>query len=62
MVAKHREPDLVGGARGGAARRLAVLHVPVDVLEHHDGVVDQHPPIDSDSAISVIVLSVKPKT
>ena len=36
----HRSPDLLGSVGRGSEQRLAHLPVPVDVLEHHDGVVD----------------------
>ena len=32
--------DLLRALEGGLERRLALLHVADDVLEHHDGVVD----------------------
>uniref|UniRef100_A0A0N4ZJK6 PE-PGRS family protein n=1 Tax=Parastrongyloides trichosuri TaxID=131310 RepID=A0A0N4ZJK6_PARTI len=36
-----RQADLVGGLEGGVIGRLAVAHVADDVLDLHDGVVDQ---------------------
>ena len=35
-----REGDLARAVERGAMRRLAELHVADDVLDHHDGVVD----------------------
>ena len=35
--------DLLGPVDGGADQVLPLLHVPVDVLDDDDGVVDQHP-------------------
>jgi hypothetical protein len=37
----HREADLVGGLERGAIGRFAHVHVPNDVLDLDDGVVDQ---------------------
>src|SRR5262249_49270266 len=36
---EHREADLAGSLQRGGARLHARLHVPHDVLEHHDGIV-----------------------
>ena len=47
--------------RRSSARGLAELHVAVDVLEHHDGVVDQQTDGQGASAIRVMVFRVKPK-
>ena len=38
----HRPHDLLGAVDRGLRDRLALLDVPVDVLEHDDGIIDQH--------------------
>jgi hypothetical protein len=45
----------------GVVRCLAHLHMPHDVLAHHDGVVDQQAHAQATSAISVTMFMVKPK-
>jgi hypothetical protein len=38
-TSEHGEADLARAAQGGRERRLALLDVARDVLQHHDGVV-----------------------
>ena len=45
----HGEPDLARALERGLERRLAVLDVANDVLDHHDGVVDDEAGADRES-------------
>ena len=56
---QHGERDFLRAVERGRAVVGAELHVPHDVLAHHDRVVDQQADAQ-DSAISVITLIVKP--
>ena len=42
VVASTARKICAAPLRGRLRRALAALEVPVDVLDHHDGVVDQH--------------------